>query len=75
MSKTMLSTPGARRPTTTGYRPNANRFTAGILRQVITFYVFNFPDLCSQERMWKIFKPLGRVIDIFIPRKLNRQGF
>lgn len=39
-----------------------------------SFYFTNFPDTYGVEEMWKIFLKWGRVRDIRIPSKKNKQG-
>lgn len=40
----------------------------------VTFFFRNFPDYCSQGDLRRSFEAVGRVQDIFIPRKRDLQG-
>lgn len=39
-----------------------------------TFFFRNFPEYCSEEDIRRSFKDVGRVLDIFIPKKRDKQG-
>lgn len=42
--------------------------------QVTTFFFSHFPNSYGERDMWKIFQRWGRVVEVFISRKLNRWG-
>jgi len=40
----------------------------------ISFFFINFPDHFFKREMWKVFLRWGRVLDVFISRKLNSRN-
>ncbi|GAB4853987.1 hypothetical protein Ancab_040190 [Ancistrocladus abbreviatus] len=41
--------------------------------KALTFYITNIPD-CKQEVLWRIFRSVGKAINIYIPQKRDRQA-
>ncbi|KAL4575477.1 hypothetical protein LXL04_022322 [Taraxacum kok-saghyz] len=39
-----------------------------------SLYVSNIPVGIRKGDLWKTFKPLGKVVDVFIPDKKNKEG-
>jgi len=40
-----------------------------------TFFFTNFPNEFQEKDLWRVFKRWGRVIDVFISRKLGKKRF
>ncbi|GAB4833852.1 hypothetical protein Ancab_032099, partial [Ancistrocladus abbreviatus] len=56
-----------RRPRTTGVCPM--RGNVDIYRQYTTFFISNLSADCKVEELWQVFREIGCVIDIFLPKK------
>ncbi|KAL4589709.1 hypothetical protein LXL04_002617 [Taraxacum kok-saghyz] len=50
---------------------NHNRYPE---RTSLSLYVSNIPVGFRKGDLWKTFKPLGKVVDVFIPDKMNKEG-
>lgn len=51
-----------------------NKKNAQQLKQVTTFFFRNFPDECTEVRLRQKFGEVGKVSDVFIPAKRDRNG-
>lgn len=41
---------------------------------VVSFYFTNFPSSLGVEDLWRVFMGWGKVVDVFIPKKKNKEG-
>lgn len=41
---------------------------------IVSFYFTNFPSTYDTGALWGLFKKWGNVVDVFVPRKINREG-
>ena len=44
------------------------------LKKVTTFFVYNFPERCSEKDLWKAFCKVGHLVDVFIANKPSALG-
>lgn len=42
---------------------------------VVSYYFTNFPTSVGVKDLWKTFMEWGRVVDVFIPNKINKERF
>ncbi|KAK9059932.1 hypothetical protein SSX86_020636 [Deinandra increscens subsp. villosa] len=40
-------------------------------REVVTFYISELPPGCTSTFLWNCFKGIGKIVDAFVPRKLD----
>ncbi|GLU22473.1 hypothetical protein SLE2022_385460 [Rubroshorea leprosula] len=54
------------------------RYDRGLLKNATSYLFSNFPEDWSPKRLWFLFATygagLGRIVDVFIPRKKDRKG-
>lgn len=41
---------------------------------VVSYYFTNFPSNIDRETLWGLFNKWGTVVDIFVPKKKNKEG-
>jgi hypothetical protein len=46
----------------------------GVDQASISFVVTNFPKDCNTEDLWRLFARLGRLGDVYIPKKVDKWG-
>jgi len=46
----------------------------GLKKTSVNFFFTNFPLEYEEEDMWKVFQRWGRVVDVFISRRLNNKN-
>jgi RNA recognition motif-containing protein len=39
-----------------------------------SFFITNFPPDVTSEELWKLFLKFGRVVEVYIPKKLDKMG-
>jgi RNA recognition motif-containing protein len=56
------------------YSEKRREYLQLIDRVTTSFFFTNFPDDASSEVLWKLFLEFGRVMEVYIPRKLDKRG-
>ncbi|KAJ9557474.1 hypothetical protein OSB04_012088 [Centaurea solstitialis] len=52
-------------------RPKKKSLFSG---KAITFYITNLADLVSEADIWKVFIRIGKIVDLYVAKKRNKQG-
>jgi RNA recognition motif-containing protein len=59
------------------FRPREGKgsgFIDKLDKTTTSFYISNFPEVATTDELWKIFLKYGRVVEIYIPKKLDKRG-
>lgn len=56
------------------WRQRGLSFGKGGRDSMVTFYFTNFPESWGVEPLWKMFTRWGKVVDVYLPKKRNKEG-